>query len=673
LTYNTTTSPAKTSIYDGTTQAPGPAVARTPSPSDATNTEKCQPASTPTSGLGSFKLRCSTKSLSGHIASVELVVFSPDGKLFASAGGTSGSAGSFRDLTIKIWSSTDGKLLHTFYHQLKDKVISLVFSPDSQQLAVIGFNNSLKIWEIKTGRLITSFANVPGAFDFWAISPNFKLAASLGRGSNTQLTLWEVATHQPLKTFARGDGFTSALAFSPDSKTLATGTDNTLRLWDTTSFQLKDELKDTKTPEISELIFSPDGKTLVASSRGYLEGVWDLASHQLRLSFRGRFSANSFSPDSRLLALGNQNELELWDLQTGQKMLTLSGHTAPVTSSAFSPDGQFLVSGSEYPEESVRLWDLTAPNAKEKQVLPGQPYNLQKAVISPDGKTVATASSLGVITLWNVTPSQLVAKEQIVLDKPYLDGISALAFNPTSSILAIGDTNCGIKFWELKSSRELARYQLKSCKGLAELAYPPKGGRLAVSELTGSLRLLELNQELPIHEQYLTISPRNLPEMAAPLSFSPDGRFVASSGSADTTTIEVWETQPGAISGATLLKGHSREVLAVAFSEDGKMLASSGADGNLKLWDLQTGKELASFKEQGLITFLKFGSNSKLLISANQAGVIKLWDLAAGSGAGREVSAVSSSELVEAELSGDGALLVTTHSDGSVKLWEMSK
>ena len=329
------------------------------------------------------------RTLRGHRGDVLSVDFSPDGTTIASAG--SGQ-------TIRFWDATTGNHLRTLSWTNQD-FRSVAYSPDGRTIATGNEDFSARLWDANTGGHLQTFDGYSGAVNSLAFSPNGGMLAS---GSTREILLWDLKKGRHLRTLNGHSGKVTSLVFGPDGKTLASGggeQDYTVRLWNTeTGTQLHEliwharpvigitfssdgrtlasaglggsmALWDTSTGEPRQtldgyrgersVVFDGDGKTLIGASTRVMR-IWDTVtgeSTSLALAPAFGFGNPVFSADARLLAIGQYDDVWLWDVGSGEHVRTFSGHTRTIRALAMRPNGRGLASASE--DGTVLVWDTT--------------------------------------------------------------------------------------------------------------------------------------------------------------------------------------------------------------------------------------------------------------------------------------------------------------------------
>jgi len=287
------------------------------------------------------------------------------------------------------------------------------------------------------------------------------------------------------------------------------------------------------------------------------------------------------SPDGDWLAAGYEDRsVRLWDAETGEEKARLEGHQSQVTGLAFSPDGSLLASGAcsawdwdqhtpECIESEIRLWEV--PTGGEAAILAGHRSGILGLAFSPDGQLLASSGRTPLVMLWDVaTKSELATLDCGLF---YVYGV---AFSPDGNLLATGGDG-GITLWEVETHEEAAVFG-----GLDNTFIPS-------------------------------------------LAFSPDGRYLALATSVG-DAIQLWDV--GTFEETATLLGHEGQVLSVAFSPSGKVLASGGADNTVRLWDVATGTQIAILAGHTSLV-VAFSPDGALLISAGMDGRIIVWEVPA--------------------------------------------
>jgi WD40 repeat protein/flagellar biosynthesis GTPase FlhF len=422
-------------------------------------------------------------------------------------------------------------------------------------------------------------------------------------------------------------------------------------------------------------------------------------------------SGVAYSPVGNLLVgVGKDGVVSFTNASTRDTLATLQAHTGNITALAFSPDGQVLATAGK--DSTIKLWD--ANSYRELRVpFPAQEREVTALAFSPDGQVLATGGRDGVLRLWDIASRRLLKE----LGR-HQSTINALTFSPDGKLIATGSADRTARLWEVASGVTHILGNMLQAKGsVLSVAFSPDGQVLAVGGgdhkvslwSTGSRELLT---ELEGHTGAVNS-----------VRFSPDGRSLASGGS-DKTVI-VWtllKKEGGAppsldwvvgSKGAVTLKGHTKDVWSVAFSSDGRSLASGGDDGLIKVWDFEaqaseqlpvehptsvrsvatspdgktfatgagrlvkfwdasTHKELASFEDFGeAVWSVAFSPDGRVLAAGGQGKVVKLWDVTSRQRLLPDLVGHTGT-VTSIAYSPDRRLLATASRDSTVKLWDAS-
>jgi WD40 repeat protein len=423
--------------------------------------------------------------------------------------------------------------------------------------------------------------------------------------------------------------------------------------------------------------FSPDGRQLATIGADGTTIIWEANTGKEQLRLPGTTKPSdlyteqriAYSPDGKLLAACDNSQLKVYDPTSGELLMALSGHEGEVISVAFSRDGKYLATGSA--DTTVRVWNVG--NGDLIRVLEGHSAEVGGVVFSPEGKLLLTSSEDGMLIIWDVeTGEQLREIPDFTVFK--------VSFSPDGTRVA-GATFNGLQVWmyEPRSAEPITLEAAEAILTIPEAGaavFSPDGKWLAALSLStasgNAVKLWDANTG----QELLTMVGHT--DWLAGLAFSPDGKRLAST-SLD-GTVRLWSLELGReiVTVLSPIAGYGNRVV---YSPDGKEFATNGGDGSATIWNAETGEPRLTLTGHDVeVMNMAFspecvsppeasaGRCGKYFATGSLDATAKLWDTATG----KELLTLSGHEIGVRDIvfSPDGNLIATGGFDGTARIWD---
>jgi WD40 repeat protein/DNA-binding SARP family transcriptional activator len=559
----------------------------------------------------------SVRSFRGHDVDVNYVAFNSDGSMLATTGD---------DGAVRVWDPDTGDKLVEFQDAASGRQVVLQpsFSADGSRLAALWPDGVVRVIDVATGD-VTNELDGAGVLSIDLSPDGERIVKGYAFFREPVATVVDVASDEELLTL-RGDHLDiGVVRWSPDGRWIATGGyEGAVGIWDGDTGEHRFTLS-SHTSGISGIDWSPDSTRLATASgdgRALITEIADSGTREL-LSFSARDTSGglagvAFSPNGEQLMTGDMamTAVKIWDASTtgAGELATLSGGAVD-----FTADGRQLVVG--HPDGTASISDVETGD-QLATIGPGDARDLGWLDVSPDGQLLATADGgSGPVDVWDASTG-----EHRFAISPGGDLSSGLEWSPQSDVLAIAanrDDRGQVVIVD-RAGAEVARLVEAAGQRVESLGFSPDGRLLATSRVAID-RFDPAELKTMIWDWSRGKVVREIATFSDRLAFDPTGSRIATSRAVEGTA-DVWDAQTGDRV-ATLVA--PAEIGDVAYSPDGKLVATGHADGTVRLWDPTTGAERLVLGGDGVgrIARVVFGSDGSTLASMGDDGVVRVWAL----------------------------------------------
>lgn len=581
--------------------------------------------------------------LDQHRGRISSAMFSHDGKHIVTAS---------YDRTAKIWEAPAGRLVRSLegHHSLLEAAI---YSPDDTLVLTLGVDATGRLWDALSGEMLTELDGTFAQRQPVAFAPDGSrlVTTAVGTSKEYLAVLSSTTNGKVIRILAGHQSTIHGARFSPDGKKVATASaDGSVKVWDGEG----GDLLGTWIAGTSPLIFAAwlaDNRTLLVLSEEGTIYRYDSGDRKLLDSWQTGLrpvQPVAFDPARMWLVLvGPAGIPSVWDVQSGNRLLTLEGHKEnAVVCAAINSSAPLIATGAA--DGAIMTWDLSRRGRSLS--LPGHDQMVNVARFSPNGKRIVTAGSDAVARIWDAESgapvATLVGHEAAVTEA---------TFDPAGTRIVTVSGDGGLGLW---SATDWKCIRMVRDTKTEQAEFSPDGQRLLVL----GERFAMLFKILP-WEHLASIDGR------APLrsvAFSPDGKLLAIGS--EQGTVDLRDGRTGAF--IRMLWAHSGAIHSMQFCADSTRLITASADRTAILWSVPDGEVIYALEGHAdAVLTARFNAVGSRIVTASLDGTARIWS----AGNGRQVALLDDhvAKVSSASFSPDGKFIVTASDDRTVKIWSV--
>jgi WD40 repeat protein len=601
--------------------------------------------------------------LTGHSSLIQELAITPDGTKIVSGG---------YDKKVKIWDVQTGKELFSL-DDLSGFVNGVAITPDGAMF-VSCIDDTITVWDIETGQDLYTFSDdsfhrIEGV----TITPDGTKIVSYD--AHYTIKVWDIRTREILLTLTGHTSFVRGIAITPDGTKIVSASDDwTIKVWDIrTGKNLASHYGHYSS--VKSVAITPDGTKIVSCSHDNTIKVWNIKTGEILLTFTGHHSSvNSvaITPNGTKIVSGHNNTIKIWDIMTKHNVyLQGKSHYTDkiIYGLKITPSGTKIVT---FGGLIMQVWDIetgqelltltghsrsnTWVDLHANKIYPGNNGYINSVEITPDGTKIISASNDATVKIWDITTGQelLTLAHPLRLQNGHHNRVNEVVIIPDETkivsssdyLLVSSSDDLKLRFWDITTGQELGVFDdfikwddPKEWGDIIEWEDP----REYEEELVQDLNLIndfikgksvqELNdlwndprewyeqrKKRPVQINLKDIGVKNR-------KMTPDEKKVVSINNYSDypNSIKIWDNETAKF--LLTLTGHSSIVKEIAITPDGTKIISGSRDSSIKIWNLSTGKCLHTFIDDSPITAIAISPDGKKVIAGDEAGRLHFLEL----------------------------------------------